>query len=81
MSIGTQVPTLPAGTTFNKFGEGISFDGALMTIAEPERLQTVPEFRFQHPPIGVGGKVSTSWLTADTGAVGAAGPTSSPRKS
>lgn len=31
-SIGTQVPTLPAGTTFNKFGEGISFDGATVSF-------------------------------------------------
>ncbi len=31
-SIGSQVPSLPAGTTFNKFGEGISFEGNLVSF-------------------------------------------------
>ncbi len=31
-AIGTQVPTMPAGTTFNKFGEGLSFEGRFVTF-------------------------------------------------
>lgn len=32
LSIGSQVPGMPPGTTFNRFGEGVSYDGRLASV-------------------------------------------------